>query len=133
MQQAFASARDRRDVLLVASRGERNPKLPGGGVDDDRGSIADGGGGNPSNERLALRGADANGLRFVTRSLVADVDVVVARAQCEARLKADSDILGAIAVPEGFCADCGVAASGVVLVERIKARGRVEVAGSVGP
>src|SRR5262249_60295420 len=89
------------DVPLVASGGgyKLEAELAGGGVDHDHGVPAVVGG-DPGDERARLCRADADGLRLVTRALVADVDVVVAACQASAGVEADSNVLVAGAVEE---------------------------------
>src|SRR4030095_6794048 len=92
----------------------RNPRDKGGGVHSD---CAD---------------ADASGLAGIT-ARVADIDIVIARGQATASVKAQCNVFAAgCHVAEGLITRGRVADAGCVEVERGKTGGRVGTPGRVG-
>src|SRR5262249_32769782 len=127
MEHLVALIAHRDDVPLVPDRGRDDPELTGHQIDLDR-RAADARIADARDEGLRLCRADANGLRLLARSLVADVDVIVARAQRQASPVADGGVFVAGAVLESLEADSRVVVAGVVEGEREIAAGGVLVA-----
>jgi hypothetical protein len=77
---------------------------------------------------VSLSRTDADGSGLTRNSSVADIDVVIARGEINAGLRAHSDVVAAGIVLERISTIGRVIAAGCVAIERIKTVGRVEVA-----